>query len=76
MAEALVPGPDPQLLLSLVRDRMPYGKYKDTILAEIPVYYLEWFARQGFPKGKLGVQLETLWVIKTNGLERLLVGLR
>lgn len=76
MAEALVPGPDPQLLLSLVHDRMPYGKYKGTVLAEIPVYYLEWFARQGFPKGKLGVQLETLWVIKTNGLEKLLVGLK
>jgi len=52
---------------------MPYGKYKDTILAKIPVSYLEWMAReQAFPKGRLGMQLHTVYEIKINGLERLL----
>jgi len=38
----------------------------------LPVSYLEWFARKGFPAGKLGMQLRTLYEIKLNGLEDLL----
>jgi uncharacterized protein len=55
---------------------MPFGKYKGTLICDLPVYYLEWFARQGFPAGKLGVMLETIFVIKTNGLEQLLTPLK
>lgn len=52
---------------------MPYGKYKDTPIYRLPVSYLEWFQRKGgFPKGKLGMLLETMLVIKANGLEDLL----
>jgi uncharacterized protein (DUF3820 family) len=61
-----------EILTSLVTTKMPYGKYKDTLLCNIPMYYLEWIKRQGFPKGKLGVQLETIFEIKLNGLEHLL----
>ncbi|MCH9823422.1 DUF3820 family protein [bacterium] len=62
-----------EILKSLLVDKMPYGKYKDTILAKIPVSYLEWMAReQAFPKGRLGMQLHTVYEIKINGLERLL----
>lgn len=68
--------PDPQLLLSLVNMRMPYGKYKDWILCDLPVYYLEWFYRKGFPDGKLGMLLHTLYEIKSNGLEYLLEPLK
>ena len=50
-----------EILLSLVNTKMPYGKYKDVLLCNIPVHYLEWINRQGFPKGKLGVQLETMY---------------
>lgn len=64
--------PDPEILRSLLHTRMPFGKYKDRLLSDIPVYYLEWLARKGFPAGKLGMQLQTLHVIKTNGLEALL----
>ena len=43
------------------------------VLAKIPVSYLEWMAReQAFPKGRLGMQLHTVYEIKINGLERLL----
>jgi uncharacterized protein len=66
------PGLKPELLLELVKMKMPYGKYKDTVLCNLPVSYLEWFARKGFPKGKLGMLLETLYEIKLNGLDYLL----
>lgn len=69
-------GPDPQLLLSLVTMKMPFGKYKDTVLCNLPVSYLEWFAQKGFPAGKLGMQLQTMYEIKLNGLEYLLEPLK
>ena len=61
-----------EILESLVKTEMPYGKYKGTLLCNIPVHYLEWMKRKSFPKGKLGVQLETMYEIKLNGLEYLL----
>lgn len=69
--------PDPQILLDIIKTPMPFGKYQGRMLSELPVSYLEWFARkQGFPKGKLGMQLQTLYEIKTNGLEDILVELK
>jgi uncharacterized protein len=69
-------GPDPNLLISLVQMRMPFGKYKGTVLCNLPVSYLEWFAKEGFPQGKLGMQLATIYEIKINGLEYLLDPIR
>lgn len=63
---------DPSQLLELVRTKMPYGKYKDRFLYQLPVSYLEWFNREGFPKNKTGRLLELMYVIKLNGLEDLL----
>ena len=63
---------DPQVLLELVRMRMPFGKYKGTVLCYLPVSYLEWFSRKGFPDGKLGMLLQTMLEIKLNGLDYLL----
>ena len=68
--------PDSDILLSLVRMKMPFGKYKDTLLCNLPVSYLEWFYREGFPEGKLGMQLATIYEIKVNGLEYLLEPLK
>ena len=68
--------PDPNILHDLLKTPMPYGKYKGTMLADIPVYYLEWHFKKGFPKGKLGMQLSTIYEIKINGLEKLLEGLK
>jgi uncharacterized protein len=61
-----------ELLLQLVKMEMPFGKYKGTVLCNLPVSYLEWFNRKGFPGGKLGVLLATIYEIKINGLEYLL----
>jgi uncharacterized protein len=68
--------PNPELLLDLVNMQMPFGKYKGTILCNIPVSYLEWFSQKGFPQGKLGVLLQTMYEIKLNGLEDLLKPLK
>lgn len=64
---------DKNVLLKIVDTKMPFGKYKDRWLDQLPVSYLEWMRnKDGFPKGQLGMLLETLFVIKTNGLEFLL----
>ena len=68
-------GLKPELLLELMKYKMPFGKYKDRLVCDLPVSYLEWFARKGFPQGKLGMLLQTMYVIKTNGLDYLLDGL-
>ncbi len=67
---------NPQLLLLLVEMQMPYGRFKGRILCDLPVSYLEWFNRKGFPKDKLGILLQTIYEIKMNGLEDLLVPLK
>ncbi len=68
---------DPQLLIELVKMPMPFGKYKGVILYKLPVSYLEWFVRKGgFPPGKLGMLLSTLYEIKLNGLDFLLEGIK
>ncbi len=69
-------GPDPNILKSIVRMRMPFGKYKGLVLCDLPVSYLEWFSQKGFPPGQLGMMLATLYEIKINGLEYLLAPLR
>jgi uncharacterized protein len=63
-------------LTELANTRMPFGRYKDRYLADLPETYLVWFSREGFPEGKLGRMLATMLEIKTNGLEKLLVPLR
>ena len=65
-------GPNPELLLQLVTMQMPFGKYKGTVLCDLPEYYLGWFKKKGFPKGKIGILLETMYEIKFNGLAYLL----
>ena len=68
--------PDSQMLLQLVKMEMPFGRYKGTLICNLPVSYLEWFNRKGFPDGKLGMLLRTMHEIKLNGLEDLLVPIK
>lgn len=67
---------NPQILEEICIDKMPFGKYKNVIIADIPVHYLEWLQREGMPKGKLGMQLSTIYEIKINGLTELLIPIR
>ncbi len=63
-------------LLALLNTTMPYGKYKGRLLADLPGHYLNWFAREGFPKSDLGRLLELMHEIDHNGLSELLTPLR
>jgi len=67
---------DHQALLELARMRMPFGKYQGLRLIDLPEPYVVWFARQGFPEGKLGEMLRAVYEIKVNGLEFLFEPLR
>jgi len=60
----------------LVNYKMPFGKYKDRYLVDLPIAYLVWFKQKGFPTGKLGAYLETTLDIKSNGLEPMIRKLR
>ena len=67
---------NPQILKDLVTMSMPFGKYRGRIMCDLPESYLVWFHQQGFPPGKLGEMIATLYEIKLNGLEYLLKPLR
>ena len=63
------------LQLLLVR-QMPFGKHKGQVIADLPGNYLNWFAREGFPKGEIGRLLALMQEIDHNGLSSLLDPLR
>ena len=65
-----------EILVDLITKKMPYGKYKGRLICDIPEHYLIWMQRQGFPEGKLGMWLSTMYEIRLNGLEYLLRNLR
>jgi uncharacterized protein len=67
---------NPQLLQDLVTVQMPFGKYKGRLICDLPESYLIWFHKEGWPPGKLGQLIATLYEIKLNGLEYLLQPLK
>ncbi|CAG9185988.1 DUF3820 family protein [Cupriavidus pinatubonensis] len=68
--------PDGELLLLLVTREMPFGKHKGTLIADLPGNYLNWFAREGFPRGELGRLLALMQELDHNGLRQLVDPLR
>ena len=67
---------NPEDLQKLVMFEMPFGKYKGQIIADLPGQYLNWFAREGFPKSEVGRLLQLMQEIDHNGLSGLLEPLR
>jgi uncharacterized protein (DUF3820 family) len=68
--------PDSESLIQIAQMRMPFGRYAGTRLIDLPEPYVVWFRNRGFPRGRLGELLATLYEIKANGLEPLLASLR
>lgn len=66
----------PEDLQKLATTEMPFGKHKGLPLADLPGHYLNWFAREGFPKGEIGRLLALMQEIDHNGLRELLRPLR
>lgn len=65
-----------KILLELVNTKMPFGKYKGVLICNLPEPYLVWFHQKGFPPGKIGILLASMYEIKLNGLEYLLQPLK
>jgi uncharacterized protein (DUF3820 family) len=63
---------DKNHLVKLANTRMPFGKYANRLLIDLPEPYVVWFKQKGFPKGELGKMLEEIYEIKSNGLEHIL----
>ncbi len=68
--------PDKTILIDIVTMPMPFGKYKGTIIKNLPVYYLEWLASQGFRNNRMGQILSTAFIIRTHGLDDLLKNIK
>ena len=66
----------PEDLELLVTRTMPFGKHQGMIIADLPGHYLNWFAREGFPKGEIGRLLALMHEIDHNGLKEILAPLR
>lgn len=65
-----------ELLELLVTRTMPFGKHKGRLIADLPGNYLNWFAREGFPRGEIGRLLALMHELDHNGLTSLLDPLR
>lgn len=64
--------PQKEEFIKLANAKMPFGKFKNRLLLDLPEYYLVWYRNKGFPKGKLGEQMASIYEIKLNGLEDLI----
>lgn len=64
--------PNRQKLLELAHYKMPFGKYRNRYLVDLPIAYLVWFRQKGFPTGKLGEHMQTMLDLKSDGLEPLI----
>lgn len=63
-------------LIELSKAKMHFGKYKGYYLIDLPEHYIVWYKNKGFPAGKLGQQLHSIYEIKLNGLEDLIRNIR
>ena len=65
-----------EFLIKMANTKMPFGKYKNYYLVDIPEYYYIWFKRKGFPANSLGKMMEQMHDIKINGLEEIIRNVR
>lgn len=65
-----------KLLIELAHTKMPFGKFEGKYLIDLPEHYVVWYRGKGFPKGKLGEQLQLVYELKLNGLEDMIRNIR
>lgn len=63
-------------LIELAHTKMPFGKFEGRYLVDLPEHYMVWYHNKGFPKGKIGEQLQLIYEIKLNGLEEMIRNIR
>ena len=66
----------PEDLLKLSTQIMPYGKYQGVKLCDLPEHYVSFIANNALPKGSLGALISLLNEIQINGLMYLLKPLK
>jgi len=61
-------------LTEIARTPMPFGKFgphqfppRGVPIYDLPVEYLQWFVRRGFPQGRLGELLRIVHQLKVDG---------
>jgi uncharacterized protein (DUF3820 family) len=69
-------GFDADDLQRLIEWQMPFGRYRGTVLIDLPEEYLLWFETQEFPHGELGRLLKLTLGIKRFGAEEVVRDLR
>jgi uncharacterized protein (DUF3820 family) len=70
-------------LAEIERSHMPFGRFgperfppRGVPIYDLPFEYLAWFAKTGFPKGRLGELLQVVYAIKRDGADRAFAPLR
>ena len=65
-------------LADLEHYRMPFGRYQDAYLHNLPFEYLKWFVERGggFPSGRLGELMEFVYHTKADGSEMIFTKLK
>lgn len=62
-------------LLTIINKPMPFGKHSGQALLTLPLGYLCWLERQGWPSGDIGAELALIYELKHNGVALSLYGL-
>lgn len=72
-----------RLLVEIGSTHMPFGRFgpekfppHGVPLHDLPIDYLTWFSRRGFPKGRLGELLELVYQTKASGADEMFNPLR
>ena len=70
-------------LAEIARMRMPFGKFgpqhfppHGVPIHDLPVEYLGWFAKKGWPRGRLGELLRIVHQMKVDGADEVFDALR